>query len=139
MYHPQHDVVIASKHLKNSESLHFYWFQPTYNGLIENDPHRSICLNAGPKLVELFGKNWGCVLLEEVCHWGQVLRFQKPTPFQLTLPLLPGCCFNMWAFRYCCSTAPTCLLPCSSEIVNKSSTISYKLLWSWCLLSTIEK
>ena len=35
----------------------------------------------------------GVVLLEEVCHWGWDLRFQKPRPGPVSLSLLPvlGC------------------------------------------------
>lgn len=50
-------------------------------GLSENWPHRLIYLNVWSLLAELFGEGLrGVALMEEVCHWGWTVRFQKHTP-----------------------------------------------------------
>lgn len=45
----------------------------------ENGPHRFICLIAIPQLMELFGKDLGCGLVERGVALGQALRFQNTT------------------------------------------------------------
>lgn len=68
-----------------------------YCGLNTNGPGRLTYSNA---LSAVGGRTvWegpgGVTFLKEVCHWDSSLRFQKPTPFQLALSLLHGCCLNM--------------------------------------------
>ena len=50
-------------------------------GLNENSPHRLIYLNTwSPVGRTVLEGLESMALLEEVCHWGWALRFQKPMP-----------------------------------------------------------
>jgi len=85
----------------------------------------------------------GMALLEEMCHWGSILKFQKVTSL-----LVRSFCFLV----VCQDTAPAlchaCLLPCSSGphhnnhgLLNCKLQIKpffYKLPWSWCLFTAVE-
>ena len=68
-----------------------------YGGLNENGPHRLIYLKVEPLVNKFVWEGLGgVVLLEKVCHWGWVLRFQKLTPdlvsdsVSLSLSLFPS-------------------------------------------------
>lgn len=73
-------------------SLHLTSFPWTCGGLNKNGP---ICLNAwSPASGTVLGRIGRCglvedvALLEEVCHYGWALRFQKSTPVSLSLCFL---------------------------------------------------
>ena len=93
------------------------------DGLKENSSHRLICFNSIP-LVELFGSVGGVAFLEEVWHWGQTLRLQKPTTFPvslflsfspLSLPCTCGSRYNKLLATALEPWMPACLLPCSQR------------------------
>jgi len=88
--------------------------------LNKNSPYRLIYLNVWSPPGGTFWKGLGYViLLEEVCHWEQTLRFQKAKSFLASCLLPCGFCLNTQAVRYCSSILPA-------------------LLWLWSLRTAIE-
>ena len=53
-------------------------------GLNEHDSHRFIVVNIWFSLFPCLGRLGGVVLLENMCHWGRVLRIQIPIPFPVS-------------------------------------------------------
>ena len=82
-------------------------------GLNENVPHRLLEIGTIGSC-GLVGV--GVALLEEVCHWGWALGFQKPKPGALSLSLLsasPAVCQSRCRhLSYLSSTRSACILPC---------------------------
>jgi len=59
------------------------------------------------------GELEGVTLVQEVCHWNQALRFQKPLPSPVLLCLLPADEDELLATAPA-PCLPACLLPCST-------------------------
>lgn len=121
--------------------------------------HRFMCLNYWSPVGRTFEEGWGAVaLLEEMCHLGWALRFQKPTPFhshQLPPPIfrlyLPNSRVSDWALRFCSITMSACchaphphpiighgLLLCNCKQSPKLNASFYKLPESWCFVTTTK-
>lgn len=88
-------------------------------------PQRPVCLNACSLIGRTVWKGLrGIALLEDVCHWGQALGFQKPMQFPVSsLPLVYGTKFKLSA------TVPMPCLPAPmvfTMMVIDSETISHQ-------------
>lgn len=69
---------MPSNHLRKGLSVCLWWFDWEW-------PPRLIYLNSCSPVGRTLWKRLGSLaLLEEVCHQGQALEFQKPTPFPVS-------------------------------------------------------
>lgn len=98
--------------------------------------HRGSLLNVWFLVGGTLGKAW----LEDVCHWGQALRFQKTiaTPCVLCLP-------PTFQWRCKLSTFPAAFPslcrhgPYPSETISQIQHFLCKFPWSPCFATAIEK
>ena len=108
-------------------------------------PPKGSCISIlDTQLVELFGKDWGCGLVGEMCHWGQALKFQTHMPFLSVVGSLPHDCVSGCKLSATASTVPVCHYPHHDCQDSPSGTLSlnkflYKLPWLWWLITAIER
>lgn len=101
--------------------------------LMRISPHKLIYLKVWPPAVRTILEGLSVAFLEDVCHWGHVLRFQKTHSIPSVLFSLPS------AFEPRCdllavpvTTSLWCHYGLSSfETLTPVKCYLYKLFWSW--------
>ena len=104
-------------------------------------------------------EQWGGVTLEELCHWGWAFRFEKSLfhsqslslPLPLPLPSPSLCLVILDQDMSSVFALALCLPACHHDPPHEDHGLSlwnfkpqinsffYKLPWSWCLITVIEK